>query len=247
MKKNHFLFVSIFCLLLSLSFMKAQSNNFTGSFSSEGEITASGTLTMDLRQTGAKLEGTSNYKTYDGQLDTGVLSVNGYVKKGIGYIRFRDQRGNTLADATINFKDSEAIKFSQTTRSNQLPGLTYLYYAGGNSMRPPAQVSAPSKNFGGNYSSEGDVQATGTFKMEITQSGSKIEGTANYKSYDQQLDTGLLSINGYVKGGRAYIRVRDQRGNTVADGSLDKTDNATISFSQTTDSALLPHIAYLYK
>ena len=47
---------------------------------------------MELTQSGAKIEGVSDYKTNDGMLSTGMLSVNGYTKDNVGYIRFRDQR-----------------------------------------------------------------------------------------------------------------------------------------------------------
>lgn len=101
-------------------------------------------------------------------------------------------------------------------------------------------------NYSGKYSNEGDTAANGIISFEISQSGTKLEGIANYKTFDQQLNTGILSVNGYVKEGMAYIRFRDQKGATVADGAL-SVDDGNIIFRQTTLSNLLPHYAVLYR
>ena len=91
---------------------------FSGKFSSEGDITAKGIITMELTQSGNKIEGVSVYQTNDGQLNTGLLSVNGYTKDNLGYIRFRDQKGNVVADGSINFKETGTLHFKQTTKSS---------------------------------------------------------------------------------------------------------------------------------
>lgn len=214
-------------------------NAFIGNFSSEGDITAKGIMKLELAKRGTKIEGVSNYRTNNGNLDSGLLSVNGYLKGDIAYIRFRDQRGNTVADGSINYHDNETLYFKQTTRSSILPPVAYLY------MQAPT-LSDTQKSYSGKYSNEGDTTANGIISFEIDQKESKIEGVANYKTFDNKLNSGVLSVNGYLKEGIAYIRFRDQRGNIVADGALSQ-EEGNIIFRQTTLANILPHYAVLYK
>jgi hypothetical protein len=100
--------------------------------------------------------------------------------------------------------------------------------------------------FGGNWSSEGDVNAKGILTFKIEHLNSKISGTAEYVLYDDSQKSGLLSVNGYVKNNIAYIRFRNQKGQTIADGSLKKNETGLI-FKQTTKSFWLPKIAYVFK
>lgn len=215
---------------------------FSGKFSSEGDVTASGIMTMEITQTDAKIEGVSNYQSTVDDSDSGMLSVNGYVKDNVGYIRFRDQRGNGVADGKVSLKDAKTLYFKQTTTSSILPSAAYLYGKGKDS----STASVSKKSYTGSYSNEGDTTAKGIISFDMSQSGSKIEGTANYKSNNDQLDTGILSVNGYVKGDTAYIRFRDQKGQTVADGILYPSGSNT-AFKQTTSSNILPYEAILYR
>ncbi|WP_255577419.1 hypothetical protein [Elizabethkingia sp. JS20170427COW] len=229
----------------------AQTNtNFSGKYSSEGETTAKGTSTMEISQTGAKIEGVFNYLSYDDGSDSGILSVNGYAKGDIGYLRFRDQRGNTVGDGSINFQNSTTLHFKQTTKSSLLPIETWMFSQQNSNKVPTATRPTTSpqtiKSFTGKYSNEGDVTAKGIVSFEITQSGTKIEGTSTYQAFDDSLNSGLLSVNGYVKDGIAYIRFRDQKGNPVADGAL-HYEGKNIVFRQTTLSDIVPHYAVLYR
>ncbi|MCT3960139.1 hypothetical protein HZQ27_13560 [Elizabethkingia anophelis] len=242
MKSNFFIITVIMTFSCILQLQAQSKRIFSGNFSSEGDVTAKGIMTMELTQSGAKIEGVSDYKTNDGMLSTGMLSVNGYTKDNVGYIRFRDQRGNTVGDGSIVYQDGSTIYFKQTTRSSTLPALSYLYRVSTNDDMSSQSVT----NYSGKYSNEGDTTANGIISFEISQSGTKLEGIANYKTFDQQLNTGVLSVNGYVKEGIAYIRFRDQKGATVADGAL-SVDDGNIIFRQTTLSNLLPHYAVLYR
>ncbi|HFK5571502.1 hypothetical protein BAX97_08085 [Elizabethkingia meningoseptica] len=243
MKNNFFIMIAIM-LFICMSQLQAQSKRiFSGNFSSEGDVTAKGIMTMDLTQSGAKIEGVSVYKTNDGMLNTGMLSVNGYMKDNTAYIRFRDQRGNTVGDGNIVYQDASTIYFRQTTKASALPAIAYLYKVMTNTNAMPDKEVA---NYAGKYSNEGDTTANGIISFEVSQAGSKIEGIANYKTFDQQLNTGILSVNGYVKEGIAYIRFRDQKGVVVADGALSMNDGNVI-FRQTTLSNLLPHYAVMYR
>ncbi|CAH0191161.1 hypothetical protein [Chryseobacterium sp. Bi04] len=215
---------------------------FSGKFSSEGDVTASGIMTLELSQTGSKIEGVSNYQSVTDDSNSGMLSVNGYAKDNVAYIRFRDQRGNVVADGSVSLKDAATLYFKQTTNSSMLPSVAYLYGKESHSNTPNVSV----RSYTGSYSNEGDTTAKGIISFDISQSGSKIEGTANYKTNDDQLDTGLLSVNGYVKGDTAYIRFRDQKGQTVADGILYPSGSNT-AFKQTTSSNSLPYKATLYR
>lgn len=223
--------------------MNAQS--YTGKYSSEGDITAKGMMTMELTQNKAKLEGIANYKANSGDLDTGILSVNGYTKDGIGFIRLRDQKGNTLADAEIHFQGKTTIHLTQTSSNNNgIPRSVYLY-----NTSAPVQIpslSIPKGELSGRFSSEGDVTAPGILSMDLQQQGAKIEGTANYSSKDGAVATGIISVNGYAKGGVGYIRFRDSNANVLGDGTLKKSGSSWF-FNQTTTSQWLPKSAYLYK
>ncbi|CAI9685322.1 hypothetical protein [Elizabethkingia anophelis] len=242
--KNNFFIITVIMTFSCISQLQAQSKRiFSGNFSSEGDVTAKGIMTMELTQSGAKIEGVSDYKTNDGMLSTGMLSVNGYTKDNVGYIRFRDQRGNTVGDGSIVYQDGNTIYFKQTTRSSTLPMVSYLYKTDSNNSNMSVKAVA---NYSGKYSNEGDTTANGIISFEISQKGTKVEGIANYKTFDQQLNTGILSVNGYMKEGVAYIRFRDQKGAVIADGAL-STDNGNVIFRQTTLSDLLPHYAVLYR
>jgi len=234
-------------ILFSCSFttgFRAQSGNgFSGKFSSEGDINAPGLMTLELSQQGSKLEGIGYYMSNKNDDTAGMLSVNGYVKDNKGFIRFRDQKGNTVADGSIVLKDATTVYFLQTTRSAMLPNAAYVYKLKEN---PPVQKPKNTRSYSGTYSNEGDATAKGIISFEISQSGSKIEGTANYSTKDEQLDTGLLSVNGYVKDGTAYIRFRDQKGQSIADGTLSSSGKNTI-FKQTTSSSSLPAEAVIYR
>ncbi|AQX09717.1 hypothetical protein [Elizabethkingia ursingii] len=242
--KNNFLIIAAIILIGFVPQLQGQSKRiFSGNFSSEGDVTAKGIMTMELTQSGAKIEGVSNYKTNDGMLSTGMLSVNGYTKDNIGYIRFRDQRGSSVADGSITYQDASTLYFKQTTTLSTLPMVSYLYKVGTNNSNMSVEAVA---NYSGKYSNEGDTTANGIIYFEISQKGTKVEGIANYKTFDQQLNTGILSVNGYMKEGVAYIRFRDQKGVVIADGAL-STDKENIIFRQTTLSNLLPHYAVLYR
>lgn len=217
-------------------------NTFNGNFTSQGDTTQKGTLNFELKNSGAKIEGIATYKTFDGQISTGVLSVNGYVAFGKAFIRFRDQRGNTVADGVLSFNSKQAMIFKQTTRSSRLPKTTVLQKSyGDNSPQPP---TAPVK-FNGKYSTTGN-QNGAKFMMEISQSGNKISGTANYNAGYGQNNSGVLSVLGNVEGTRAYVKFLDQRGNMVAEGSLSTSSPNNITFTQNTNSVLLPNSAQLY-
>ena len=85
--KNIFLIITAIISIGCAPQLQGQSKRlFSGNFSSEGDVTAKGIMTMELTQSGAKIEGVSGYKTNDGMLSTGMLSVNGYTKDNIGYI-----------------------------------------------------------------------------------------------------------------------------------------------------------------
>ncbi|MCL1665772.1 hypothetical protein M2T78_16010 [Elizabethkingia ursingii] len=218
-------------------------NRFTGKFSSEGDITSNGVMVMDMIQKGSKIEGVATYRLNSGLLDVGLLSVNGYEKDNTGYIRFRDQEGNIIADGNLRYKDLKTLYFKQTTKSNVLPSSSYLYVLNSVDKDNPSVFS---KEYTGKYSNNGDIDAIGVISFELSESGHKIEGIANYKTLDHQLDSGVLSVNGYTKDHKAYIRFRDQKGGSIADGILSK-EGKRIIFSQTTKSDIVPIKAVLHK
>lgn len=225
----------------------AMAQNYTGKFSSEGDVSAKGIMTMELTQTKSKLEGIANYKKNDGSSDSGILSVNGYVKNGIAYIRFRDQKGNTVSDGDIHFQGDKTLHFSQSTSNYTfVPKSAFLYKTGGIANSSQAGDESNSKYFSGKYSNEGDVTAKGILSFDMTQNGAKLEGTATFTTFDGSIQSGVLSVNGYTKDGIGYIRFRDQKGNIIADGTLKKSNTNTL-FTQTTSSDWIPKSAVLYR
>lgn len=217
-------------------------STFNGNFSSEGDTTQKGTSNFELKNSGAKIEGIATYKTFDGQISTGVLSVNGFIAFGKAYIRFRDQRGSTVADGVLSFDRNQAMLFKQTSRSSQLPRTTILRKSyNDNSPQPPTA----SVKFNGKYSTTGN-QNGAKFMMDLSENSGKISGTANYNAGYGQNNSGVLSVLGNVQGTRAYVKFFDQRGNMVAEGSLSTTSPNNITFTQNTNSVLLPNSAQLY-
>ena len=216
-------------------------NTFTGNYSSEGDINQKGILTFELTTTGKKIQGVANYKTFNGQISTGVLSVNGYTLLGKAFIRFRDQRGKTLADGVLSFNSNQMMIFQQTTNSSRLPKTSVLQKSyGNNSPQPP---TAP-KKINGKYSTTGDANGS-NFTMELTENLGKISGTANYNAGYGQNNSGVLSVLGNVEGTRSYVKFLDQRGNMVAEGSLLVNSSNEIIFTQNSNSVLLPMTAKL--
>ncbi len=228
--------------LLGISLAQAQT--YTGKFSSEGDITAKGIMTMELTQTKAKVDGVATYKSFDNSVDAGLLSVNGYVKDGTAYVRLRDQRGGTVADGDIHFQGNSMIHFTQSTASSSVPKSAYLYSE--KAAKPAAAAPVNNSYFTGNYSNEGDTTSKGILSFEMKQTGTKLEGTAKYTAFDNSVDTGIISVNGYTKDGVGYVRFRDSNGNTLADGTLKKSGTNTV-FDQTTNSTWLPKKAFLYR
>ncbi|MDV4101285.1 hypothetical protein CMT19_09540 [Elizabethkingia anophelis] len=121
-----------------------------------------------------------------------------------------------------------------------------------------SQIEAQSKNisgttttksmdggFAGKYSSEGEE--AGVLAFDISQTGTKVEGTARYNTYGAKAKSVTLSVKGYVKGKTAYIRLRDQKGSVVADGTLGIDGEDTVLFKQTTSSGVIPRDAVLLR
>ena len=250
LNKSFFLKTLFLLSFLSFNNMIAQrpstqpvKNTFTGNYSSEGDINQKGILTFELTNTGKKIEGVATYKTFDGQISTGVLSVNGYTLLGKAFIRFRDQRGNILADGVLSFNSNQMMIFKQTTNSSRLPKTSVLKKSSGdNSPQPP---TAP-KKFSGKYSTTGDANGS-NFTMDLTENLGKISGTANYNAGYGQSNSGVLSVLGNVEGTRAYVKFLDQKGNMVAEGSLLFNSSNEIIFTQNSNTVLLPMTAKLNK
>ncbi|MET7036078.1 hypothetical protein [Elizabethkingia miricola] len=100
-------------------------------------------------------------------------------------------------------------------------------------------------DFAGKYSSEGEK--AGVLAFDISQTGTKVEGTARYNTYGNKAKSVTLSVKGYVKGKTAYIRLRDQKGSVIADGTLGIDGEDTVLFKQTTSSGVIPRDAVLLR
>lgn len=246
--KTIFLITALLLTLGSYNTITAQrpspqpiNSTFTGNYSSEGDTNQKGILKFELEHSGRRITGIANYKTFDGQIVTGILSVNGYVSFGKAFIRFRDQRGNNVADGVLSFNSNQVILFKQTTRSSRLPKTTVLQkFNGDHSPQPP---TAP-KKFNGKYSSNANANGS-KFTLDLSEISGKISGTASYNAGFGQGNSGVLSVLGNAEGTRAYVKFLDQRGNTVAEGSLSTNSSNDITFTQNTNSALLPMTAQL--
>lgn len=122
-RKVAFLGVALFA---GMSLQAQVATSFAGNYSNEGDVTAKGILSFQMTQTGAKLEGTASYQAFDDSVSSGILSVNGYVKNGIGYIRFRDSNANIVADGALHYEKKNVV-FRQTTLSDFMPHYAVLY------------------------------------------------------------------------------------------------------------------------
>ncbi|OPC04823.1 hypothetical protein BAS09_03805 [Elizabethkingia ursingii] len=72
-----------------------------------------------------------------------------------------------------------------------LPSSSYLYVL---KSVDKDSLSVFSKEYMGKYSNKGDMDVIGVISFELSKSGYKIEGIANYKTRDHQLDSGVLSV-----------------------------------------------------
>ncbi|MDV3796689.1 hypothetical protein CMU10_00640 [Elizabethkingia anophelis] len=99
--------------------------------------------------------------------------------------------------------------------------------------------------FAGKYSSEGEKN--GVLAFDISQTGTKVEGTARYSTYGTKAKNVTLSVKGYVQGKTAYIRLRDKKGSVVADGTLGIDGEDTVLFKQITSSGVIPRDAVLLR
>ncbi|HAY3506936.1 hypothetical protein CMT91_06475 [Elizabethkingia anophelis] len=100
-------------------------------------------------------------------------------------------------------------------------------------------------DFAGKYSSEGEK--AGVLAFDISQTGTKVEGTARYNTYGTKAKNVTLSFKGYVQGKTAYIRLRDKKGSVVVDGTLGIDGEDTVLFKQITSSGVIPRDAVLLR
>ncbi|WP_278555155.1 hypothetical protein [Elizabethkingia bruuniana] len=100
-------------------------------------------------------------------------------------------------------------------------------------------------DFAGKYSSESEK--AGVLAFDISQTGTKVEGTARYNTYGAKAKSVTLSVKGYVKGKTAYIRLRNKKGSVIADGTLGIDGEDTVLFKQTTSSGMIPRDAVLLR
>jgi hypothetical protein len=100
--------------------------------------------------------------------------------------------------------------------------------------------------FSSAWTSEGCVDCYNScvFTLNLVQNKSKIYGTAeidmdNYKS-------GILDVRGYVKDGKAYVRLSDSKG-ICADGMFLLEKKNTLFFHKKRGMNFVPNGIYLYK
>ena len=92
----------------------------SGSWNNAAEKKANGLFTIQITRIKNKIEGTAEYNFYNKSQRSGLLSVNGYAKGNIAYLRFRDGRGLAIADGKLTIKNN-VLMFTQTTESFFLP------------------------------------------------------------------------------------------------------------------------------
>lgn len=118
-------------------------------------------------------------------------------------------------------------------------------------MSVTAIAQIKTTDFKGSWSSEGDVSAKGRLELEIDQKGSTIIGTASYKNYENNNQSGLCDISGKITGNKVAFTIifnngrQGTSGKVVAKGMLIKEGN-NIKFTSDSGSSF-PKQAYVYK
>jgi len=112
-------------------------------------------------------------------------------------------------------------------------------------LQSGASIKQEIDRFAGKYSSEGEK--IGVLAFDISQKGTNIEGVANYSTFGKKAKKLTWTVNGYVKGGVAYIKFKDKKGSVVAEGKLNVDGEDTIIFKQTTSYGLIPRYSVLLR
>lgn len=101
-------------------------------------------------------------------------------------------------------------------------------------------------NYEGKYVSKRNIVYQEIISFQITQIGNKITGKVICKASVEKNNMNILSVEGSVKHGIAYIEFRDTQNEIITQGVLNKK-NKNIIFNQTNSSDILPEYVVLYK
>lgn len=111
-------------------------------------------------------------------------------------------------------------------------------------MSATAMAQTKTADFKGSWSSEGDVSAKGWLDLEINQKGITFTGTASYKNYENNNQSGVCAISGKITGNKgAFTIVLNSR--IMAKGTM-TIDGNTIKFTSNTGTSF-PRLAYAYR
>ncbi|MBK9301283.1 MAG: hypothetical protein IPN14_11920 [Bacteroidetes bacterium] len=111
-------------------------------------------------------------------------------------------------------------------------------------MSATAMAQTKTADFKGSWSSEGEVPEKGRLELEINQQGITVTGTASYKNYENNNQSGVCSISGKITGNKATFTIV-LNSKIIAKGTLVKEGNK-IKFISNTGSSF-PKQAYAYK
>lgn len=111
-------------------------------------------------------------------------------------------------------------------------------------MSATAMAQTTMADFKGSWSSEGDVSAKGRLDLEIKQKGITFTGTASYKNYENNNQSGVCAISGKITGNKGSFTIV-LNGRIIAKGIV-AIDGNTIKFTSNTGSSF-PKLAYVYK
>lgn len=98
--------------------------NFRGFWTSEGDVTATGILEIDITQTGSELSGTIEYDEYSGG-SSGLLSIDGKISGNTSNFEIYDSRGREIGKGKIT-TDGKTITFT-TGLTRLFPSKMHLY------------------------------------------------------------------------------------------------------------------------
>ncbi|MDX8569359.1 hypothetical protein OZ668_15265 [Elizabethkingia sp. HX XZB] len=100
--------------------------NYEGEYTSKRNMIYQGIISFQITQTGSKIAGEVICKVSDQENNINTLLVEGHVRYGIAYIRFRDTQNEIITQGVLNRKNNNII-FNQTNISDILPKYAVLY------------------------------------------------------------------------------------------------------------------------
>lgn len=208
----------------------------------EGKLDNKYEVMMKITANNGVINGTYYYKsvgkdlTVKGNIDSrGNVSLDEY-----------DEKGNltgTFEGTMINGNKIEGT-WKKPNGNNSMPFYLIESNSNYNSNKQNSSSSSSTANVRGKWSSEGDTGAPGKLVLDLTMSGSKFSGTAEYQDYNSGTRSGICDIDGSFNGNNGTFKLISSNGSNMGSGSLTKEGN---KLKFTSNSSFFPSKIYVYK